>query len=663
MLKFIPQNKNNYEKSAKEELGISSDFLEFFSSDSKEISEKINSTLSEIKSSKRGEIFYNKILYYFSFLENSGKFKDDDKGKKVIKNLIEICEPEVGTKIYQDLFYILTEEKNNLPLKKEILKQIPKSKLNLEECDFILLYNLFILYLLDTNFDNEIMIIFAELTEKNKNYILLKQLENIEKIKIIIRNEYLKNKENITKNAPISKLFFFLIMVSQDLVDEDLEQIKLNEKLVEEKKMFDNLENRKDDQILFNSDNQKYFEETYGEKAAEFILMGAKESCIHEILNGFDEDKQNKISFKDFIQKVYEEDDEETEKKDLTDEEVERLEEKMYKKKKMFLGVIVFTTELYKQFLVPTVVVIDGCIKPLLKRIFTKEFSFVEPLSKLLMNVGEQLETDSKYKDILDSIYDSLSEIKKDPEMSKRDQFMIQDILELREGWRRAARRSKMTSSKPPAPVVRTITLTPPKAANIDSVRQLIISTLDEFMSSNDREAAFDYFRREVTSTTFGYVLMPQMIRYIFNNALPEKDVEKIASLLCDYPEFKRSDPKVFDQAMDDLLEVLADVEDATDKVISSFAVFMSMILKHLNYSITQSFIGCLTKLLDYDPFCSSKEKKRFGVPALYFVSTLSMVRKLDLEGEIVMKSKAEGYEKLFLSDEDRKALFEMYGI
>ena len=324
MLKFIPQNKNNYEKSAKEELGISSDFLEFFSSDSKEISEKINSTLSEIKSSKRGEIFYNKILYYFSFLENSGKFKDDDKGKKVIKNLIEICEPEVGTKIYQDLFYILTEEKNNLPLKKEILKQIPKSKLNLEECDFILLYNLFILYLLDTNFDNEIMIIFSELTEKNKNYILLKQLENIEKIKIIIRNEYLKNKENITKNAPISKLFFFLIMVSQDLVDEDLEQIKLNEKLVEEKKMFDNLENRKDDQILFNSDNQKYFEETYGEKAAEFILMGAKESCIHEILNGFDEEKQTKISFKDFIQKVYEEDDEETEKKvELKEEEIQ----------------------------------------------------------------------------------------------------------------------------------------------------------------------------------------------------------------------------------------------------------------------------------------------------------------------------------------------------
>ena len=324
MLKFIPQNKNNYEKSAKEELGISSDFLEFFSSESKEISDKINSTLSEIKSSKKGEIFYNKILYYFSFLVNSGKFKDDDKGKKVIKNIIEICEPEVRTKIYQDLFYILTEEKNNLPLKKEILIQIQKSKLNFEECDFILLYNLFFLYLLDTNFDNDIASILAELIEKNKNYILLKKLENFEKIKIIIRNEYLKNKENIVKSTSISKLFFFLIMASQDLVDEDLEQIKLNEKLIEEKKMFDNLENRKDDQILFNSDNQKYFEETYGEEAAELILIGAKESCIHEILNGFDEEKQTKISFKDFIQRVYEEDDEENEKKvELKEEEIQ----------------------------------------------------------------------------------------------------------------------------------------------------------------------------------------------------------------------------------------------------------------------------------------------------------------------------------------------------
>ena len=322
MLKFIPQNENNYEKSAKEELGISSNFLDFFSSEPKEISEKINSTLAELKSSRKVEIFYNKILYYFSFLEKSGTLKDDDKGKKVIKNLIEICEPEAGAKLYQDLFYILTEEKHNLPLKKEILKHIQKSSLKFEENDFILLYNLFILYLLDTNFDSEIFSLFAELIDKNKNYILLKKLENIEKIRIIMKAEFLKNNEIINKDINFNKLYFFLTLSSPDLVDEDLSAIKLNEKLVSEKKLMDNLENRKDEDIIFNTEYQKYFEEAYGEKASELILIGAKESSIHEILVGFDEDKQSKISFKEFIERIYEDDDESKKKPELKEEEI-----------------------------------------------------------------------------------------------------------------------------------------------------------------------------------------------------------------------------------------------------------------------------------------------------------------------------------------------------
>lgn len=322
MLKFIPQNENNYEKSAKEELGISSNFLDFFSSEPKEISEKINSTLAELKSSRKVEIFYNKILYYFSFLEKSGTLKDDDKGKKVIKNLIEICEPEAGAKLYQDLFYILTEEKHNLPLKKEILKHIQKSSLKFEENDFILLYNLFILYLLDTNFDSEIFSLFAELVDKNKNYILLKKLENIEKIRIIMKAEFLKNNEIINKDINFNKLYFFLTLSSPDLVDEDLSAIKLNEKLVTEKKLMDNLENRKDEDIIFNTEYQKYFEEAYGEKASELILIGAKESSIHEILVGFDEDKQSKISFKEFIERIYEDDDESKKKPELKEEEI-----------------------------------------------------------------------------------------------------------------------------------------------------------------------------------------------------------------------------------------------------------------------------------------------------------------------------------------------------
>ena len=322
MLKFIPQNENNYEKSAKEELGISSNFLDFFSSEPKEISEKINSTLAELKSSRKVEIFYNKILYYFSFLEKSGTLKDDDKGKKVIKNLIEICEPEAGAKLYQDLFYILTEEKHNLPLKKEILKHIQKSSLKFEENDFILLYNLFILYLLDTNFDSEIISLFAELVDKNKNYILLKKLENIEKIRIIMKAEFLKNNEIINKDINFNKLYFFLTLSSPDLVDEDLSAIKLNEKLVTEKKLMDNLDNRKDEDIIFNTEYQKYFEEAYGEKASELILIGAKESSIHEILVGFDEEKQSKISFKEFIERIYEDDDESKKKPELKEEEI-----------------------------------------------------------------------------------------------------------------------------------------------------------------------------------------------------------------------------------------------------------------------------------------------------------------------------------------------------
>ena len=323
MLKFIPQNEINYEKSAKEELGISSNFLDFFSSEPKEISEKINSTLAELKSSKKGEIFYNKILYYFSLLEKSGALKDDDKGKKVIKNLIEICESEVGSKIYQDLFYILTDEKNNLPLKKEILKHIQKSTIKFEENDFILLYNLFVLYLIDTNFDSEIISLFAELVDKNKSYILLKKLENIEKIRLIMREQFLKKNEIINKDLNFNKLYFFLTLSSPDLVDEDLSVIKINEKLVTEKKLMDNLENRKDEDIIFNTEYQKYFDEAYGEKASELILIGARETAIHEILVGFDEDKQPKISFKEFIEKIYEDDEDESKKKpELKEEEI-----------------------------------------------------------------------------------------------------------------------------------------------------------------------------------------------------------------------------------------------------------------------------------------------------------------------------------------------------
>ena len=100
--------------------------------------------------------------------------------------------------------------------------------------------------------------------------------------------------------------------------------MELNEKLTEEKKLIESLNNRKDADVLFQKDNKKYFDDTYGEKGSDLILIGAKETCIHEVLQGFEDDKQNIISFKDFIEDILNDDDEDDNKKiELKDEEIQ----------------------------------------------------------------------------------------------------------------------------------------------------------------------------------------------------------------------------------------------------------------------------------------------------------------------------------------------------
>ena len=318
MLKFLTQTDKNNEKIVLEELGIKN-LLDFFSSsDPKSISEKINSTLHEMKlKSKREDAFYTKLIYYFSILINSKSFKKDDKAKTCIKNLIQICEPQVGAKIYTDLFYLFDEYQKEL--KKHVLNEIILSKFNFSEDELLSLYTLFIIFIIDEKklnktYDAEILDKLAELIEKNKHYHLLRKIECIEKLRTIMRDEMMKNKDSVTKIGS-SKLLFFLTLSSPDLVDEDLDNYKLNEKLEVEQKLLDALENRQDAEILFNNDNRKYFEDTYGEKSTELILTGAKETCIHEILIGFEDDKQTKVSFKEFIISVYEDDSEENENK------------------------------------------------------------------------------------------------------------------------------------------------------------------------------------------------------------------------------------------------------------------------------------------------------------------------------------------------------------
>jgi len=330
MLKFITPTEKNNEKIIQEELDVKTNLLDFFSSsDSKQISEKINSTLSEIKQkAKKEDAFYTKLIYYFSVLLNSKSFKNDDKAKTSVKNLIEICEPQVGAKIYQDLFNLFDQYQKEY--KKFILTQIPLSKYDFTEEELISLYALFVIFLINEKnnnktYDIDIVNLFAELIEKKKHYYLLKKLDYIEQLRKIIMNDLEKNKDSLSKNINYSKLFFFLTLSSPDLVDENLDDYKLNEKLKTEKKLMDDLENRNDEQILFNNDNKKYFEDEYGEKATELILAGAKETCIHEILVGFEDDKQTKVSFKDFITRIYEDDNEENEnkKKEIKDDEIQ----------------------------------------------------------------------------------------------------------------------------------------------------------------------------------------------------------------------------------------------------------------------------------------------------------------------------------------------------
>ena len=328
MLKFVGQNEKSNEKSIKEELGTNN-LLDFFaSSDPKTISEKIDSTLSYIKNkSIKEDSFYTKLIYYFSFLINSKSFKNDSKGKTCIKNLIQICESQKGSKIYYDLFYLFDEYQKEF--KKIVLMEIPLSKYNFTEEDLLSLYSLFASFIIkekknNKTYDAETIKIFSELIEKKKNYHLLKKIESTENLRKLLRDEMITKKESISNDINTSKLLFFLTLTSCDLVDEDLDRYTLNEKLTAEKKMFDSLENRNDEEILFNKDNKKYFEETYGEKGTELISSGAKETCIHEILAQFDNGKKNNISIKDFITDIFENDDDDNKKKiNLSEEEIQ----------------------------------------------------------------------------------------------------------------------------------------------------------------------------------------------------------------------------------------------------------------------------------------------------------------------------------------------------
>jgi len=294
-------------------------------------------------------------------------------------------------------------------------------------------------------------------------------------------------------------------------------------------------------------------------------------------------------------------------------------------------------------------------------------------MAKLLKNVGAQLEiclaTEpkiTKYKEPMDAVYASLKVVKDDPSMGKRERFMLEDIFELRQKWIREACRVKnrIPSTSTVAPVVKSFSIkTQAKSVTADNVKNSIITALDEFVENKSTESLYQYFNTEVISTDFSYLLIPSIFRYCLEKNKSPEETEGLASVLCDFGEFIRSDHKVLAKGIENLLNVLGDVEDATERVLSQFSSFMSVVLSRLNFSITAEFVNCLIELKDYDAFCSLKEKKKFGVPALYFVSTLSTVYKHNPEQAKVMLSNAGDFAALFNNEEQRKALYDMYGI
>ena len=159
------------------------------------------------------------------------------------------------------------------------------------------------------------------------------------------------------------------------------------------------------------------------------------------------------------------------------------------------------------------------------------------------------------------------------------------------------------------------------------------------------------------------YMLVPSILNYCIQKNLSQKETENLTSALSEYSAFKSSVHADLAKGLEEVSNVLQDVEDVTETVISQFSLFMSILLRNLDFSVTSEFVDCLYNLKDCDPFCSLKEKKKYGASALYFVGTLSDVKEASPEEAKAMSSKAKGSPKIFNSEEQRKALYEMYDI
>ncbi|EDR09105.1 uncharacterized protein LACBIDRAFT_249451 [Laccaria bicolor S238N-H82] len=115
-------------------------------------------------------------------------------------------------------------------------------------------------------------------------------------------------------------------------------------------------------------------------------------------------------------------------------EEVALYSEEYYaaqKAKRQGLGLIKFIGELFKLQML-TERIMHECVKKLLGNVENPEEEEIESLCKLLTTVGASLDT-PKARAHMDVYFSRMKELTKSQNVSSRMQFMLQDIIELRE--------------------------------------------------------------------------------------------------------------------------------------------------------------------------------------------------------------------------------------
>lgn len=101
------------------------------------------------------------------------------------------------------------------------------------------------------------------------------------------------------------------------------------------------------------------------------------------------------------------------------------------KAKRQGLGLVKFIGELFKLQML-TERIMHECIKKLLSNVDNPEEEEIESLCKLLTTVGQALDT-SKARGHMDVYFSRMKELAKSSNVSSRMQFMLQDVIELRE--------------------------------------------------------------------------------------------------------------------------------------------------------------------------------------------------------------------------------------